>query len=489
MRISLFDGQGNFSTAAVALFVGGGDGLELSAALASGVNRVVVLEPDPDIVAELRAGEAAVTVIPAALAEAPGQAVLHRYDFSILSGIAAPAPAMQTVFPGLSQLDQVEVDCITLVMLLDSLGLKPRQATVLVVNAPAFASQAVSALLKLPVAMRFRDVVFRAPIEPLYEGTSALDDLMVGLRAAGYDEVARDQDDVLLPFVHFHLDHTALALSDCEAQNERLQAALAKMRDTVRMNRRQALASRREAEMLSVALAEKTAEAAELVLCYNEATEAAKVAVSELIDAKNAFGEEAKVRDASLIAMRKELNVRKEQVGQLSQDITKVRTQLQNELSKTVAAKAERDALSEKLVGLTSEQESLRSKLNAQLDAAQEAEKMRKERIEAMQQHETAQEAKLDELALHGAEEMVVDLRKQVADLKAELADANNTLNKQKAVSSADAQPDDGSEADQLKRLLKREREINSALREEFQRMKDQVSLFNSVIAASRSLE
>lgn len=201
------------------LQIGVGDGLAFDAIRATQARRTVLVEPNPDLLEglELAADGARVRCVTAALSTEPGKVLLRQFNFAVLSGLSAPSKAMTAVFPGLTQIDLLEVEAVTLTVLLDVLAAKAEEANLLVIETPEAATRVIGALLEADKATLFSDIVLRNPAEALFEGTTPIEALVARLSEAGFRVVDRDESDITLPRVHLHIDRVALQLRALEA--------------------------------------------------------------------------------------------------------------------------------------------------------------------------------------------------------------------------------------------------------------------------------
>ena len=108
--------------------IGAGSGERLAAQQSSGLSRIVLVEPDPELAAALirqTRDEPRIEVLPLAVAGADGEATLEVMNFPDLSSLRRPNAALRGLFPGLRARAQPVVEVLSPATLLARLGHLP----------------------------------------------------------------------------------------------------------------------------------------------------------------------------------------------------------------------------------------------------------------------------------------------------------------------------------------------------------------------------
>lgn len=206
--------------------LGAGEGSELSAYLATRAQRIVLAEPDPDLLPVLERAAGAderVLIRPVALAQTDGQAPLDQYNFPALSSLHTPT-GVQALFPGLHRRARPMVETQCLDSLLRQIDMPKGREHILVIETPGGEGQVIGDLLAGNWATQFSHIVLRAALEPAYEGAVAFPDLVSRLEAGGYRVSAQSTADPDFPEVHLRFEPLVL-------ENRELQQELARVRE------------------------------------------------------------------------------------------------------------------------------------------------------------------------------------------------------------------------------------------------------------------
>lgn len=210
--------------------LGAGDGMALESLLHSPAQRIVLVEPDPDMAADLRRRaqrDARVRVVSAAVDAQSGEATLHRLSLAGQSSLRTPGD-LRDLFPGLRSLDAMQVETLDLPGLVKRVGLAPAAAQavhVLRIDAPGSEHAIAAQLAALPV--EFAYVALRVPAHPLYDAAPAAGAVLEVLQEQGYRVEARQTDDPDFPEYWLHRDLTARRLAEAEALTASQQALTA----------------------------------------------------------------------------------------------------------------------------------------------------------------------------------------------------------------------------------------------------------------------
>lgn len=238
--------------------IGAGTGDDLPACLASGAERILLLEADPDIAAQLAAQtarEPRVEVVAATVSADPRPRPFHRTNFPELDSLRAPAAALKELFPGLKILSRDQVTPADPVALL---GKAPagEGCQVLVLEMPGEALGILQALQKAGLLSGFDALCLREGRQALYEGAPAAGEIRDWLGAAGFVPWFEPRpEDPERPVLIARLDRKALddrreiARLTAELEEARAQgAALVTGRDTARAEAEKLRAAQEAAE-------------------------------------------------------------------------------------------------------------------------------------------------------------------------------------------------------------------------------------------------
>ncbi len=189
------------------LHIGAGDGDAITAHLASSAARIVLVEPNPDRVADLERRsqtEPRLEVLPVALAAQDGQAELLVFNFTGLSSLHAPT-GLSDLLPGLRIVARPVVRTLSVSGLLDRLGPKTGKLQ-LVLEAPG-AEQDILLAWKAAGALGQIDLLdLRCGAEPLFAGAAPMAVLQSWLEAEGFDAATADLTDPDWPMLRFRLN-------------------------------------------------------------------------------------------------------------------------------------------------------------------------------------------------------------------------------------------------------------------------------------------
>jgi FkbM family methyltransferase len=169
------------------LHIGAGRCRELEDYLAATPRQLVLVEPNPDLAAELRqrtAESTSITIIEAAVSREGGTGVLSVFNVPSASSLRNPT-ALHQFYPGLAVKRRVPVQSLTLAELLERVKLSTDAPNVLVFDAPGEEHALVSALLEIG-RLDVSRLVLHCSLEPLYEEARSSKDIISSLEEAGY---------------------------------------------------------------------------------------------------------------------------------------------------------------------------------------------------------------------------------------------------------------------------------------------------------------
>lgn len=208
------------------LHIGAGTGAAVPDWLAMGVQRVILVEPNPThfpALAKLAAQYDEVQVIEAAIAGHDGEGLLRVFNLTRHSSLSNAA-GLTDLLPGLRQVALVPVALLTPATLLARLGVLPG-STLLMLDAPG---------VELPILQGLRDagafdwltaIELVCTEEPQYDGSTSRAALQAVLEDADFALTATDLTDPDWPRLSFRMDLKARQVADLTAQLQTLRAA------------------------------------------------------------------------------------------------------------------------------------------------------------------------------------------------------------------------------------------------------------------------
>lgn len=171
----------------VGLIVHVGAGADGPGALARTARTAILIEPDPERAARLRAGldaRASVQVIEAAVAREAGRAVLHRYSHPAMNS-PRPATGARRLFRGLAAEAEAIVDCVAPDTLITPDDFDGEGDNILLIDAASEVLDVLDALEGSGWLDRFDHVIARVSEIALHEGGAARADVVAWARARG----------------------------------------------------------------------------------------------------------------------------------------------------------------------------------------------------------------------------------------------------------------------------------------------------------------
>ncbi len=150
---------GNFTDVATVVHLGAGACAELAVYRQLEAERVVLVEPNADVAADLGADPGRIDVIPAAIAAEDGRGTLHVTNDPRFSALREPKAALEH-YPGLRVTETREVDTLTLATLLERISLDAGPSHLLVCELLAVEAQVLNAAAARDLK-HFRQVLVR----------------------------------------------------------------------------------------------------------------------------------------------------------------------------------------------------------------------------------------------------------------------------------------------------------------------------------------
>lgn len=176
--------------------IGAGRGRELNDYLASPAQQIILVEPNPRLVAELRRlgeADARIRVVEAAVSNSSADNLLQEYNLPDVNSLYA-ATGLRQLFPGLRLLGQLPVSTLTGQELLDHCALEGEDNT-LIIEAPGAELAIVETLTEAGGIDKFSRIAINCAEEPLYDSPSHAAAVLKLLQEQGFDLVHRDDTD------------------------------------------------------------------------------------------------------------------------------------------------------------------------------------------------------------------------------------------------------------------------------------------------------
>lgn len=329
--------------ACMVVHLGAGTGEDLTAHLAQGAERVLLVEPDPDLQPHLQALAAAhpgaeITVLPVAVGAEPGSAPLAVCNCSALSSLAAPLPELAALFPGLAVLRQEPVPVARLAEILAPLALPPDRSALLVIDTPGAEAEVLAQLLagEDGLAAGFGRVLLRAPRVPLWQGGQPAQALLAQLDEAGYRLERREEEDPDFPVFATRYDAGLVEL-------RALRAAVAeagRVQEGLRADLARSEAARAEQESRAATFEGKARDRASRIAALETALAEAR---SEA-ETAGAAAQDTSLRVIALEAAQREAGLRAvEQAKTLTSQEAEI-AKLKAKLAKALSTQAEDEA-------------------------------------------------------------------------------------------------------------------------------------------------
>jgi len=207
------------------LHLGSGLCSELDAWRQSGARRIILVEPNPELLPELQQTEqqhARVETIPAAVAAESGRRALKLFNFPLLNSLREPT-GLYAILPGLAEIGQVTVDVLTPEKLVETTDLQPENINWLVVDTLGEEAAIISALEQNQLLNYFDRIIIQAGAESLYHGAGPAEEITRQLEKLGYEiEGAADTTDRDWPRYHLRLNPSAIECRRLRRENEAL---------------------------------------------------------------------------------------------------------------------------------------------------------------------------------------------------------------------------------------------------------------------------
>ncbi|NDY96288.1 FkbM family methyltransferase [Wenzhouxiangella limi] len=350
----------------------------------TGAKRIVLVEPNPELLAELRRSTADhdnVEIIAAAIADQPGRGSFPLFNFPLLSSLREPTGLYHSL-PGLQQTGRATVEQLTVDQLLDRLGIDIQTGNWLVIDTPGEEAAVIDQLQRSDRLHHFARIFLSAGIEPLYEGAKSAADLVIQLQAQGFEPASQpDTTDADWPRHHLRLDRMAL---ECK----RLKAELA---------RYQTLEAEHKADLQAIekALASVQQVLAESDRQHQNELNALKTQLAESEQARTQAEEQQKAQLAKTQQLESALTEQKSTSEKLGTELhqhkkdlarlTQAHDEAQQKLTEAEQKLANLTEQEKRLKALEEENASLRTQLEAKAKEASEATRKQQEELKQLQ--------------------------------------------------------------------------------------------------------
>ncbi|MCD2183563.1 FkbM family methyltransferase [Rhizobium sp. GN54] len=213
--------SGQQSSIDTILYIGAGDGNDIAELLDSRAKRIVLVEPNRDLIPkllDLAGRDQRIDVLPLAVHEGVRSTHYTLYNLASHSSTRT-ATDLTSIFPGLDRVTTYDVEAASMEEILERLPKTTDMNDVLIVDAPGEEAAVINELLTKKLIGRFKHVALRAARRPMYEGGAAVDKIIDHLAAADYRIVWQDFGDPDFP-------QMMLAIEPLSLENQRLKAEL-----------------------------------------------------------------------------------------------------------------------------------------------------------------------------------------------------------------------------------------------------------------------
>lgn len=210
------------------LHIGAGQATELSDWLKTGAERIVLVEPNPELAENLRqktSGEPRVTVVEAAVACNSANNHLYVYNLPEASSLHLPT-GLKALFPGLKTIATHRVATLSPEQLIEDYGPQTGQPTMLVLQCPGEEHAIIQALVDTDQLKQFTRLLLVANPEPYYKSSQASEQTLQLLADYGYNILQESDQDPDWP--SWELARNALIdkVTTLESQNQSMKDLL-----------------------------------------------------------------------------------------------------------------------------------------------------------------------------------------------------------------------------------------------------------------------
>lgn len=225
----------------VILHIGAGACTELPHWQRAGAQRIVLVEPNPELLPELRRrtqGMEQVEIIEAAVAPEAGRGNLLLFNFPLLNSLREPS-GLEQVLPGIRELGQATVDLLTMQDLLENVGMEEDQDNWLVLDAPGQEAEILEQIEQSDQLRAFSRILLTAGSDELYKRAVPAETLLARMNDYGFERAGgTDRSDTDWPREHLAFQPLALEcrelkalLQEVENRADKAEAVKAKMEE------------------------------------------------------------------------------------------------------------------------------------------------------------------------------------------------------------------------------------------------------------------
>lgn len=213
---------------ATILHIGAGDGRELSAHLASGADRIILVEPHPGHthrLQELAAATPQVTLVLAALADQDGEAELNVFNVPGLASLRS-ATALRDIYPGVRITHRHIVPTLSPAALALACGVLHAPVR-LILDAPGAEPVLLRAWQADGTLYEISQLELRCGVDAFFDGGEPMTGLRKMLEDVGFEPMVSDMSDPDWPTLLFRLHPAVLEVRELRSRQQQTEAALA----------------------------------------------------------------------------------------------------------------------------------------------------------------------------------------------------------------------------------------------------------------------
>lgn len=181
----------------IIMHIGAGNCAELDSHVATQAKRIVLVEADSAKAKGLSrrtAGIGCVEVFPFAVGAESSSGRLKVFNFPDWNSLRAPL-ALKGLFPGLRLLREMDVEIVSIVDLIEKVGVEDGGRNWLVIDAPGSEMAILETLCAADRLASFERITLRCGRDPLYEGAASASKMLVMLHTHGYESMASTPAD------------------------------------------------------------------------------------------------------------------------------------------------------------------------------------------------------------------------------------------------------------------------------------------------------
>lgn len=186
--------------------------------------RMVFVEPDWEIVAELKKASPAGDpweLIPLAAGPNSGECVVNKYNFHRLNSLKQGSMS-EAEFPGLKKIGTHKCSMVQVSDLVSKLGIEESGENWLLLEAPGSEWDILDSLRQEQFLSRFSRVIFSAGREAIFEDSQSAEAILTMLSEAGYvQEGQQDDSDPAWPRFHVRLSRTSIECKTLRQESQR----------------------------------------------------------------------------------------------------------------------------------------------------------------------------------------------------------------------------------------------------------------------------